>query len=90
MKEVCKKRGALLILDEVMCGIGRTGTMHAWQQPEVGVAPDIQTIAKALGGGYQPVGGMLVHKDIINNLKYVFSLSFVAPILYPRKKAEYY
>ena len=43
------RHGALLILDEVMCGMGRTGTPHAWQQE--GVAPDIQVIAKGLGGG---------------------------------------
>ena len=46
-----------LILDEVMCGMGRTGTLHAWEQE--GVAPDIQAIAKGLGGGYQPIGAML-------------------------------
>ena len=44
MKAVCDKYGALLILDEIMCGMGRTGTAHAWQQE--GVIPDIQTIGK--------------------------------------------
>ncbi|MDX2204992.1 MAG: aspartate aminotransferase family protein [Hyphomicrobiaceae bacterium] len=55
---VCRRHGALLILDEVMCGMGRTGTLHAWEQE--GVAPDIQVVAKGLGGGYQPIGAMLV------------------------------
>ncbi|MDQ2802024.1 MAG: aspartate aminotransferase family protein [Pseudomonadota bacterium] len=58
IRGVCDRHGALLILDEVMCGMGRTGTTHAWEQE--GVAPDIQIIAKGLGGGYQPIGGMLV------------------------------
>src|SRR5262249_45494729 len=57
---------ALLILDEVMCGMGRTGTTHAWEQE--GVAPDIQTIAKGLGGGYQPIGGILVAERVVDAL----------------------
>lgn len=62
VREVCDRHGALLILDEVMCGMGRTGTTHAWEQEAV--SPDIQTIAKGLGGGYQPIGAMLVHGRI--------------------------
>lgn len=62
MRAVCDKHGALLILDEVMCGMGRTGTMHAWEQE--GVVPDIQTLGKCLGGGYQPIAGVLVSKNI--------------------------
>jgi adenosylmethionine-8-amino-7-oxononanoate aminotransferase len=58
VREICDRHGALLILDEVMCGMGRTGTMHAWEQE--GVTPDIQAIAKGLGGGYQPIGGILI------------------------------
>ena len=58
VREICDRHGALLILDEVMCGMGRTGTMHAWEQE--GVAPDLQIIAKGLGGGYQPIGGILI------------------------------
>lgn len=57
MREVCDKYGALLILDEVMCGMGRTGDSHAWLAE--GVAPDIQTIGKALGGGYIPISATL-------------------------------
>ncbi|RYP82747.1 hypothetical protein DL769_001556 [Monosporascus sp. CRB-8-3] len=64
MRAVCDKYGALLILDEVMCGMGRTGTMHAWQQE--GVVPDIQTIGKCMGGGYQPVAGVLLHNRVVD------------------------
>jgi adenosylmethionine-8-amino-7-oxononanoate aminotransferase len=46
-----------------MCGMGRCGTLHAWEQE--GVAPDIQMIAKGLGGGYQPIGAILIHGRII-------------------------
>jgi adenosylmethionine-8-amino-7-oxononanoate aminotransferase len=64
MREICDRHGALLILDEVMCGMGRTGTMHAWEQE--GVTPDIQVIAKGLGGGYQPIGGILIAGRVID------------------------
>jgi adenosylmethionine-8-amino-7-oxononanoate aminotransferase len=63
VKALCQKYGALLILDEVMCGMGRTGTMHAWEQEDV--TPDIQVIAKGLGGGYQPIGGILIADRIV-------------------------
>ncbi|KAK6216899.1 putative aminotransferase class-III [Colletotrichum tabaci] len=62
MKTVCDKYGALLILDEVMSGMGRSGTLHAWQHEDV--IPDIQTIAKGLGGGYAPMAGMLINHRI--------------------------
>ncbi|KAI1081157.1 aminotransferase-like protein [Whalleya microplaca] len=64
VREVCHRHGALLVFDEVMCGMGRTGTMHAWQQPDIGVVPDIQTFGKALGGGYVPVAGFMVKANI--------------------------
>lgn len=67
MKAVCEKHGALLILDEVMCGMGRTGDLHAWQA--TGVVPDIQTIGKALAGGYQPIAAMLTSHKVANVLK---------------------
>ncbi|MCK1423445.1 aspartate aminotransferase family protein [Bradyrhizobium sp. 180] len=67
MREICDRHGALLILDEVMCGMGRTGTTHAWEQE--GVAPDIQAIAKGLGGGYQPIGAMLASGKIIDTIR---------------------
>jgi adenosylmethionine-8-amino-7-oxononanoate aminotransferase len=67
MREICDRHGALLILDEVMCGMGRTGTTHAWEQE--GVAPDIQAIAKGLGGGYQPIGAMLASGKIVDTIR---------------------
>ncbi len=66
IREVCNRHGALLILDEVMCGNGRTGTMHAWQQE--GITPDIQAIGKGLGGGYQPIAGILISKRVVDSL----------------------
>ncbi|CAN8102978.1 unnamed protein product [Discula destructiva] len=67
MQSVCRKYGALLILDEVMCGMGRTGQYHAWQHE--GVAPDIQTVGKGLAGGYQSVAAVLVQRDIVEALE---------------------
>jgi adenosylmethionine-8-amino-7-oxononanoate aminotransferase len=66
VRAICDRYGALLILDEVMCGMGRTGTMHAWQQE--GISPDIQVVAKGLGGGYQPIGGILIGDRIVRAL----------------------
>ena len=66
MREVCDRHGALLILDEVMCGMGRTGTMHAWEQE--GVAPGHPDVAKGLGGGYQPIGGILIAGRVIDGV----------------------
>ncbi len=62
IREICDRYGVLLILDEVMCGMGRTGTLHACEQD--GIVPDLMTIAKGLGGGYQPVGAVLVSAQI--------------------------
>ncbi|KAJ5168940.1 uncharacterized protein N7482_004534 [Penicillium canariense] len=66
MKEVCERHGALLILDEVMCGIGRSGTLHAWEQE--GVVPDLQTMAKGLGAGYAPIAALLVNQHVVDTL----------------------
>lgn len=57
IREICDRHGVLLILDEVMCGMGRTGTLYAGEQE--GVAPDIVAVAKGLGGGVQPIGAMI-------------------------------
>jgi adenosylmethionine-8-amino-7-oxononanoate aminotransferase len=62
IREICDRYGVLLILDEVMCGMGRTGTLHACEQD--GVSPDLMTIAKGLGGGYQPIGAVLLQGKI--------------------------
>ncbi|KRR00864.1 aspartate aminotransferase family protein [Bradyrhizobium valentinum] len=67
VRDICDRHGALLILDEVMCGMGRTGTRHAWEQE--GIAPDIQAIAKGLGGGYQPIGAMLAGASIVDSIR---------------------
>ncbi|MCK1382815.1 aspartate aminotransferase family protein [Bradyrhizobium sp. 21] len=67
VREICNRHGALLILDEVMSGMGRTGTTHAWEQE--GVTPDIQAIAKGLGGGYQPIGAMLASGKIVDTIR---------------------
>ena len=64
VREVCDRHGVLLILDEVMCGMGRTGTLHACEQE--GVVPDLLTIAKGLGGGYQPIGAVLAQRAIVS------------------------
>lgn len=68
VREICDRHGALLILDEVMSGMGRCGTLHAWEQE--GVCPDIQVIAKGLGGGYQPIGGILVQGRVIEAIRH--------------------
>lgn len=57
LREICTKNGALLIVDEVQTGMGRTGRMFASEH--WGVAPDIMTMAKALGGGVMPIGAMV-------------------------------
>ena len=62
IREICDRHGVLLILDEVMCGMGRTGTLFACEQD--GVVPDIVTIAKGLGAGYQPIGAMICSAKI--------------------------
>ncbi|WFU16764.1 aspartate aminotransferase family protein [Bradyrhizobium sp. CB3481] len=67
ISEICDRYGALVMLDEVMCGMGRTGTVHAWEQE--GIAPDIQTVAKGLGGGYQPIGAMLASGRVIDAIR---------------------
>ena len=67
IREICDRYGVLLILDEVMCGMGRTGTLHACEQE--GIAPDLLTVAKGLGAGYQPIGAALVSGRIYGAIR---------------------
>jgi adenosylmethionine-8-amino-7-oxononanoate aminotransferase len=67
IREICDRHGVLLILDEVMCGMGRTGYLFACE--EDGVAPDMITIAKGLGAGYQPIGALLTSAKIYDAIK---------------------
>jgi adenosylmethionine-8-amino-7-oxononanoate aminotransferase len=67
VRRLCDRYGILFIADEVMCGMGRTGSMYAIEQDEV--APDIITIAKGLGAGYQPIGAVLARGAIVERLR---------------------
>ena len=67
VREICDRYGVLLILDEVMCGMGRTGWLHACE--EEGVVPDLLVVAKGLGGGYQPIGAVLIRAHLFNALR---------------------
>ena len=67
VRKLCDQYGLLYIADEVMCGMGRTGTLHSFEQDDV--VPDIVTIAKGLGGGYQPIGAVLVSDKVIEPLR---------------------
>ncbi len=66
IREICDRHGVLLILDEVMSGMGRTGSLFACEQD--GVSPDILTCAKGLGGGYQPIGAVLASQQIYDTI----------------------
>ena len=67
VREVCDRHGILLILDEVMCGMGRCGTLHACEAE--GVVPDLMVIAKGLGGGYQPIGAVLAQAKVVEAMR---------------------
>ena len=69
VRDICTRHGILLILDEVMCGMGRTGSLFAFEQEGEGVVPDIMTMGKGLGGGYAPLAGVLVHKKVVDVLR---------------------
>jgi adenosylmethionine-8-amino-7-oxononanoate aminotransferase len=62
IRAICDRYGVMLILDEVMCGMGRTGTLHACEQE--GISPDLMAVAKGLGGGYQPIGAVMLAKRV--------------------------
>jgi adenosylmethionine-8-amino-7-oxononanoate aminotransferase len=66
VREICDRHGVLLILDEVMCGSGRTGTFLACEQD--GVVPDIVTLGKGLGAGYQPIGAVVCTSDVYDTV----------------------
>jgi adenosylmethionine-8-amino-7-oxononanoate aminotransferase len=67
IRRICDRHGAILILDEVMCGMGRCGSLHAFEQE--GVVPDMITLAKGLGGGYQPIGALMVREPLAEELE---------------------
>jgi len=67
VRELCDRHGVLLILDEVMCGMGRCGTLWAFEQE--GIVPDLVAIAKGLGAGYQPIGALMVSKGIADTIQ---------------------
>lgn len=67
IREICDRYGIHLILDEVMCGTGRTGSMMAYQQEHI--TPDMVTMAKGLAAGYQPIGALLCTNKIIEVIR---------------------
>ena len=67
VREICDQYGVLLIFDEVMCGMGRTGTLYACEQE--GVTPDILICAKGLGAGYQPIGAALATEKVYGAIR---------------------
>ncbi|KAG4425142.1 hypothetical protein IFR04_001709 [Cadophora malorum] len=67
MKDVCHRHGALIIFDEVMCGMGRTGSLYAWQHD--GVVPDILAVGKGLAAGYGTISALLLHQRVIEGLR---------------------
>ncbi|MDJ0709433.1 MAG: aspartate aminotransferase family protein [Woeseiaceae bacterium] len=67
VRDICDRHGVHLILDEVMCGTGRTGTMMAYEQEDI--VPDIVCMAKGLAGGYQPVGALLCRGEITDTIR---------------------
>ena len=71
VREVCDKYGVLMILDEIMCGVGRTGTFWAFEgEPETeGVKPDLVTLGKGLGGGISPIAAVVLGKKLCKGIR---------------------
>ncbi|KAK5692170.1 hypothetical protein LTR97_011344 [Elasticomyces elasticus] len=69
LRKLCDRYGVLLIFDEVMCGLGRVGTTHAWQSLG-GIKPDLQTIGKGLAAGYQPISGVLIGPSVVESMEH--------------------
>lgn len=67
IRRICDQTGSLMILDEVMSGMGRTGTLFACEQE--GVVPDMITLAKGLGAGYQPIGALMVREELVEEVE---------------------
>ena len=67
IREICDQYGVLLILDEVMCGMGRTGSLYAYEQE--GITPDLLTCAKGLGAGYQPIGATMLSDKVFEAIR---------------------
>ena len=67
IRSICDRHGMLMILDEVMCGMGRCGTRFAFEQE--GVIPDMVTLAKGLGAGYQPIGALMVREPLFAEIE---------------------
>ncbi len=69
MKRVCERHGVLFCLDEIMCGAGRSGKMHAWMHEGDEARPDVQTLGKGLCGGYAPLSAVLVGERVVEVMK---------------------
>jgi adenosylmethionine-8-amino-7-oxononanoate aminotransferase len=67
VRALCDRYGILLIADEVMCGMGRTGTLYAFEQENV--VPDLAVLGKGLGAGYQPIGAVLAREHVVRRLR---------------------
>ncbi len=67
IRDICDQYDVLLILDEIMCGMGRTGVLHACEIE--GIQGDLQTLAKGLAAGYQPLGAVLISKKIVDAIE---------------------
>jgi adenosylmethionine-8-amino-7-oxononanoate aminotransferase len=67
IREICDRHGVLFVADEVMCGMGRTGTLHAMEQE--GTHADIVTLAKGLGAGYQPIAAVLASERVVDAVR---------------------